>query len=273
MSDIVEKIQPALPGNGGNDLNGVAALHARLRRMILKGEYPPGATLSQVELANSLGVSRTPLREALRMLQKEGLVEAEHNQRTRIPAFDPQMLDAIYASRILFETLGIRLTVPGLRQHDLDVLRGALAELSVLSDPDDREEPHRRFHRILVSYAGEYLRETIANYADRCEYYRRMYIQSDPGTRAVAHAEHEAILQACLERDSDAAAYRLSRHLARTALTLLTHMTPEYEPAAVRTALQIAHAGTGMSDVAAASPRRRTRHENRENLDRGGYET
>lgn len=272
MSDIADKIQPVLPGNGGNDLNGVAALHARLRRMILKGEYPPGAMLSQVELANSLGVSRTPLREALRMLQKEGLVEAEHNQRTRIPAFDPQMLDAIYASRILFETLGIRLTVPSLRQHNLDALKEALAELSMLSDPDDREEPHRRFHRILVSYAGAHLRETIADYADRCESYRRMYIHSDPGTRAVAHAEHEVIFQACLERDADATAYHLSRHLARTALTLLAYMTPEYEPAAVRTALQIAHARTGMSDVAVSS-RKRTRLESRVNLDRGGYET
>lgn len=271
MSDVAEEAQPVLRSNRGNDLNGVAALHARLRRLILRGEYPPGATLSQVELANSLGVSRTPLREALRMLQKEGLVEAEHNQRTRIPAFDPQMLDTIYASRILFETLGIRLTVPGLRQHDLDALQQALADLSGLSDPDDREEPHRRFHRQLVSYAGEHLRETIAGYADRCEYYRRMYIQSDPRTRAVAQTEHEAILQACIERDVDVAAYRLSRHLARTALTLLTQMTPEYEPAAVRTALQIAHAGTGTSDVAAL-PRRRTRHINRVNLDGGSNE-
>lgn len=268
MSDIAEKILPVLAGNEGTDLNGVAALHTRLRKMILRGEYPPGATLSQVELANSLGVSRTPLREALRMLQKEGLVEAEHNQRTRIPAFDPQMLDAIYASRILFETLGIRLTVPCLRQNDLDALKRALADLSMWSDLDDGEEPHRRFHRLLVSYAGGYLRETIVGYADRCEYFRRMYIQTDPRTREVAQAEHEAILQACVERDPDAAAYRLSRHLARTALTLLTHMTPEYEPAAVRTALQVAHAGSATSD-AAAPPRRRTRPTNRVNFVEG----
>jgi DNA-binding GntR family transcriptional regulator len=260
MSNSSGKIQSLPPINGGTDLNGVAVLHSRLRKLILDGSYAPGTLLSQVELAEALGVSRTPLREALRMLQEEGLIEAEHNQRARIPSFDPQVLDAIYASRVLLEALGIRLTVPYLEQQDLNALREALLDLSSAGDPECREEPHRRFHRLLVASAGEQLCNTIAGYADRCAFYRRMYVQSDPRNRTVADAEHEAIFQACVARDSELAAYRLTRHLARTALTLLAQLTPEYEPAAVRTALQVSYGGTNVFDT--ASLRKRTQNAN-----------
>ncbi|HLH62794.1 MAG TPA: GntR family transcriptional regulator [Ktedonobacteraceae bacterium] len=248
MSDSPGKIRSLPPIVKGEDLNGVVALYHRLRKLILDGTYAPGTMLSQVELAEVLGVSRTPLREALRMLQKEGLIEAEHNQRARIPSFNPQVLDSIYASRVLLEALGIRLTVPRLHAYDLEMLQNTLTELLAAGDAERREEPHRRFHRLLIAYAGEYLYDTIAGYADRCTFYRRMYVQSDPRNRVIADAEHEAILQACIARDAETAAYRLTQHLARTALTLLAQLTPEYEPVAVRTALQISQGGLNITE-------------------------
>ena len=87
-------------------------LHAYLRECILDGTLTPGTKLSQVTLSEQLGVSRTPLREALRMLQEEGLVEIEPNQRTRVAGLDPQELDEIYARRILMETLALSMTSP-----------------------------------------------------------------------------------------------------------------------------------------------------------------
>src|SRR5690348_2858352 len=82
-------------------------LHAYLRECILDGTLTPGTKLSQVTLAEQLGVSRTPLREVLRMLQEEGLVEIEPNQRTRVATLDPQELDDVYAARIMVETLAL----------------------------------------------------------------------------------------------------------------------------------------------------------------------
>src|SRR5438105_15862408 len=112
----------------------------------------------------------------------------------------------------------------------------------------------------MVASAGKYLSNTIATYANRCAIYSSMYKQRDPHKRTLTDAEHEAIFQACVERDSELAAYRLTRHLARTALTLLAQLTPEYEPDAVRTALQVAHAGANVFDT--ASPRKRRRKAN-----------
>src|ERR1700727_2986461 len=80
-------------------------VHAYLRQCILDGTMLPGTKLSQVSLASQLGISRTPLREVLRMLQEEGLVEIEPNQRTRAAGPDPQELADGYPSRLLPQTL------------------------------------------------------------------------------------------------------------------------------------------------------------------------
>ena len=75
-------------------VNGtIPVLHEYLREFVLDGTLTPGAKLSQVALADQLGVSRTPLSEVLRMLQEEGLVQTEPNQRTRVAGLDPRELD------------------------------------------------------------------------------------------------------------------------------------------------------------------------------------
>ena len=249
--------------------NGVIALYARLRKMILEGVFPPGSMLSQVKLAESLGVSRIPLREALRMLQTEGLIEAEHNQRARVPSFDPSIVDSLYASRILLEALCIRLTVPRINPADVEALKRVLTELDEAAahkDLDVWEEPHRRFHRLMVSHAEDSMRQKVASYADQCEYYRRLYyrlVSMQPARSAEAiAAEHRAIASACTQGQADLAAHLLTRHYARTALTVLGQMAPEFDPVAIRMALQIVGADTPLSDVPPS--KRQTRKEHKE---------
>jgi DNA-binding GntR family transcriptional regulator len=248
--------------SGSEGESGVVPLYTRLRTLILDGNFPPGSTLSQVKLAEALGVSRIPLREALRMLQNEGLIEAEHNHRARVPSFEPSIVDSLYASRILLEALCLRLTVPLIDQADVHALTQTLTQLDEVAarkdvDLDSWEVPHRRFHRLLVSHAEDSMRQRIASYADQCEYYRRLYyrlVSSQHPTRSadVIAAEHHAIASACLEGNADHAAYLLTRHYARTVLTVLGQMTPEFDPVAVRMALQIVGGDTSLSDASSS---------------------
>ena len=252
--------------SGSDGESGVAALYTRLRTMILDGQFPPGSMLSQVKLAESLGVSRIPLREALRMLQNERLIEAEHNQRARVPSFEPAIVDSLYASRILLEALCLHLTVPHMNQTDGQALKQTLAELDEAVqkelDLNAWEVPHRRFHRLLVLHVEDSMRQRIASLADQCEYYRRLYYRLVSGhqpTRSaeVIAAEHHAIASACIQGQADLAASLLARHYARTALTVLGQMAPEFAPQAVRMALQIVGADTPLSET--SSSRRKTR--------------
>src|ERR1700722_15046792 len=114
-NNVMARTPTLVPGLRKVDLpearQAIPALHSYLRECVLDGTLVPGTKLSQVALAEQLGVSRTPLREVLRMLQEEGLVEIEPNQRTRVAGLDPQELDDVYASRILLETLALSMTL------------------------------------------------------------------------------------------------------------------------------------------------------------------
>jgi DNA-binding GntR family transcriptional regulator len=233
---------------------GITTLHQQLRQLILDGVYPPGARLSERELAQTFGVSRTPLREVLHMLQREGLVEAGRYQRARVAPLDPVALDMLYAARIQLETLGLALTIPSLQEEDFAELDAALTSMRSATMIEEWEVPHRRLHQMLVSQVGEQLRATMASYADQSQRYRLILAYREVQAQSVSTVEHGRILQACWERNREEAVQLYARHLARTALTALAHMAPEYEPVAVRTALALAHGGSA-SPAEASQPR------------------
>ena len=119
-------------------------VYTSLRESILNGALPPGESLSQVQLASQLGVSRGPLREAVRMLQREGLVEAEVNRRGRVSSFSIDDLEQLYAMRIVHESLAIRINVPRFVKRDIDALRGCLRRMEALAGHDLRQWQARR---------------------------------------------------------------------------------------------------------------------------------
>src|SRR2546421_2296201 len=133
------------------------SLHEYLRRLILDGAIPNGASISQVELAERLGVSRTPLREAMRMLQAEGIVQSEHNRRTHVTALDVGDIDTVYGSRVLLEATGVLVTVPLLDQSRLQELAEAVQEMRQHASDTNAEtwaRAHRRFHRAPIPEAS-----------------------------------------------------------------------------------------------------------------------
>jgi DNA-binding GntR family transcriptional regulator len=212
-------------------------VHAYLRECILDGTLTPGTKLSQVALAEQLGISRTPLREVLRMLQEEGLVEIEPNQRTRVAGLDPQELDDTYACRILMETLALSMTISGFGAAGRKEARRLLTAMRRAARDGDFAAwfaGHAEYHRLLTASAGEVLRRQLEAFADRSIRYIRIYQLSDPSSwQAAGDAEHEQILEALIAGDDRGALNGLAHHLARTALRVLADCAPGYVPVAV----------------------------------------
>jgi DNA-binding GntR family transcriptional regulator len=217
-------------------------VYSSLRDSILNGALAPGQSLSQVQLASQLGVSRGPLREAVRMLQREGLVEAELNRRGRVSSFSIDDLEQLYAMRIVHESLALRINVPRFSKRDIDTLRGCIKKMEGLAGHDLKQwqATDREFHFTLVAHSGDRLMRTIRELYDHADRYRGLYIKGVPRALTIAADEHKKILDACVAGDSALAAGQLARHLARTALTVMTHHAPEHDPTTVRAAIRLA---------------------------------
>jgi GntR family transcriptional regulator, rspAB operon transcriptional repressor len=227
-------------------------VHDQLRASILRGEFDSEAPISQVQLAARLGVSRTPLREALRMLEREGLIDSEPNRRVRVAQLTVPDLEQLYAARIVIESLGARLAVPALTAEDLAEMRRLLAEMTGVKDRDLQawDVWHRGFHDLLKSRYGERLGRTAKDLFDYTERYRHVYL-TEPHALATVEQDHLAIYAACAAGDAVAASVHLARHTARAALTVIALAEPEHDPVPVREALRMV---AGPGDEAAKVP-------------------
>jgi DNA-binding GntR family transcriptional regulator len=236
--------EPATPLEGddrGLPLVSTGGIYELLREQILEGAFDPEIPISQIKLAESLGVSRTPLREALRMLQRDGLIDSEPNRRVRVTALSIPDLEELYASRIAIESLALRITLPRATEADLCDLETAIAAMAAAAANRDVarwEVPHRQFHGVLRRHAGHRLDRLAGELAAHGERYRRVYL-IEPIAWSSAAAEHVAILEACRAGDDRLAAERLARHLARTALTVIASVAPEHDALPVRMAVRL----------------------------------
>ena len=218
-------------------------LHAHLRRLIIDSVLPPGAVLKQAELARAFDVSRTPMREAFRMLQEEGLIDADLNQRARVKGFDAKELDQLYAARICLESLGCRMSTGTLSDAESRLARECLESMEQAQKTQDMAvwmESHRRFHSLCMARVTEPLRRTIDSFAERSERYLRLFQLWHPQSFDAAHLEHERILTAVEGNDPAAAGSLMAKHLSRTALTVMHDVSPESEAMAIREALAMA---------------------------------
>src|ERR1700749_4226742 len=102
--------------------DNVEQVYRRVREAILTGEIEAGTAMSQVALADALAAPRTPLRKALRMLQSEGLAEAQANRRVTVRPISATDLEELVVMRVALETEAVRLSVPRLIPEDLAAL-------------------------------------------------------------------------------------------------------------------------------------------------------
>jgi DNA-binding GntR family transcriptional regulator len=227
-----------------NSGQSFVAVHARLRAAILSGEIPEGAVTSQATLAERFGVGRTPLREALRMLQREGLVISQPNHRVRIAELSSEDAEELYIMRIALEAVAIRVTVPVLTGADLAELDGLMAQMDhymKLRDHVGHREPHRQFHYRLVYAAGPRVSEQIDELFDHAERYRRRFGAAD--SWEARRAEHQAILDAVGAGNREAAADLLADHYLHTVRLVFGELDPGHDLARLRETVAIVAPG------------------------------
>ncbi|GAB3009231.1 hypothetical protein GCM10023080_089290 [Streptomyces pseudoechinosporeus] len=225
------------------------AVHELLRNRILHGELPPGAVVSQADLSRDLGVSRSPIREACRLLEREGLVVSRHNRRVQVADFSMEDLEELYASRLVLEPLALTVRVPSLTASELDEMATVLEEMRQSAEQRDYDRfkaPHERFHAVLYSDTSGRLLRQINQLADHASRYRRVYMTQSPSAWDVVIGHDTRILQAVSRGDAVAAGAELARHLAATALSMMALMDPLHDPRLLRAALhQACHSEEG----------------------------
>jgi DNA-binding GntR family transcriptional regulator len=196
-----------------------------LRQAILGGSILPGERVRQEEVAQRLGSSRLPVREALRMLEAEGLIEHEANKGARVPRLDRHEVDVIYQMRERLEPLALAESTPLLTQDDLAELERIQQQIESDTDLGRFLELDRAFH--LLSYSAcriDPLSSMVLRLWNSTQHYRRAYVSiSGPGRRWVINAEHRLLLDAVQRRDVTDAERYLSGHIRRTRVELARH--------------------------------------------------
>jgi DNA-binding GntR family transcriptional regulator len=205
-----------------------------LRRAILGGDIAPGQRVRQAMVAERFGASRLPVREALRMLEAEGLIENEANKGARVPLLDRQEVDIIYQMRERLEPLALAQSIPHLTAADLRTLDEIQDKIESNSDVRGFLELDRELH--LLTYSGchfDQLTSMVTRLWNSTQFYRRAFVSSSgPGRMWVINAEHRLLLDAIERQDTTDAERYLSGHIRRTRVELAKHPEVFSEPPA-----------------------------------------
>ena len=209
--------------------DGVGAASERiassLREAILSGEIAPGQWIRQEEVAARLGASRLPVREALRMLEAEGLTEHAANRGSRVPLLDRHEVDVVYQMRERLEPLALTESLPHLSAEQIEHLEGVQARIEADGRLTEFLALDREFH--LTSYAGcpsEHLVATVSRLWNTTQHHRRAFMQlGGPDRRWVVNSEHRLLLDAIRRKDPVDGERFLSGHIRRTRIELAQH--------------------------------------------------
>ena len=207
---------------------GTTTQHAlnELRRAIVAGRYRPGQRVGQEEIADSLGVSLAPVREALRALEQEGQVDYRPRRGYFITELHVADLQEIYALRALLEERAVRRTLPTLDEDGVERIALAARDCATAAERGDvagELAANRRFHfGMLESPDQTHTMRLIRLLWDSTEAYRAMYYNS-PEERAKTVQAHDEILAAVRRKDVDRVVAALDEHREQ-ALRVLTRI-------------------------------------------------
>ncbi|QEI04981.1 GntR family transcriptional regulator [Pigmentiphaga aceris] len=212
---MVELKQASAPAAPGHVLSADAVTLA-LRDLILSGELGIGVQLKQEALAKRFGVSRIPVREALKRLQAEGLVAHTPHQGSIVASLSVDELIETLDIRIGLETRALKLAIPLMKTADHKAARAIMAKYDASDSPLDWAELNLEFHLCLYRpCAKPKLLKMIEELVRGTGIHMRAR-QSYQIGRKLPQSEHRALLKACMARDVSLAVDLLEQHIEHT---------------------------------------------------------
>jgi len=194
-----------------------------LRQAILRGELKPGERLMEIQLANKLGVSRTPIREAIRKLELEGLVLMIPRKGAEVAEITEKSLKDVLEIRRALEDLAVRLACEKITKEEIKELKKAGDEFKkVLKSQDITEvaEADVRFHDVIyMATDNPKLIQLLNNFREQMYRFRVEYLKKAE-VRPQLLAEHDEIIKYITEGNKEEASRVVTRHIENQALTV-----------------------------------------------------
>ena len=212
----------AIASDGGRYLTATAFVEAALRAAILSGRLPGGTALQQEDLAAAFGMSRMPIREALRKLEAQALVDFTPHKGAVVTTISASDAADIYAIRLALEPATFERSIPNLKAADFERAEGLIVDMDAEEDQARMGELNRRFHMALYGAAGcPRLMALTESYLASFDLYLRFHLAAN-GRAHLGQDEHRAMLAAARRRDAQQAVEILRTHISTAAQTIQT---------------------------------------------------
>lgn len=201
-----------------------SVIEERLRNAILDGRLPPGTAVRQQELATLFGVSRMPVREALRQLEAQSLLQVVmHKGAVVAPLIGEDAVDS-YGLRMILETEALRQSIPRLDGADIAQARGYINELENETRHSEIGRLNRLFHMSLYNKAhNQKILRLIEDELNQEERFLRFHLSS-MGLGKLTQDDHNALVDAASDGLVDEAVGILERHLNNAALAIRNYL-------------------------------------------------
>jgi DNA-binding GntR family transcriptional regulator len=221
---------PALKVNASSPLGEKTSVSAArlLREAILSGDLAPGQTLGEESLGRQLGISRTPIREALVMLRGEGLVDTPPNRPAAVRAFTADDLREMHSLRAVLEGYAARTAAPLLTDRQLDDLGRSVERYATLCARDDMlpelVEENFTFHGTIMDAAKSERLNLMVRQVTAVPLIYKSYMTYSIENRESALQDHRKILRALQDRDAERAESLMKAHVLWARDVALAHL-------------------------------------------------
>ena len=208
-----------------------------LRQAILTGELKPGERLMEIHLANKLGVSRTPIREAIRKLELEGLVIMIPRRGAEVAQITEKSLTDVLEVRRALDALCVELACDRISEAELEQLKEACNRFEEATETKNAKviaQADVALHDIIVAATGNArLVQLVNNLAEQMYRYRFEYIK-DESRHAKLVEEHRTIYESIVKKDKKTAAEAAKTHIDNQEASIINQLRKEKEKSGIR---------------------------------------